>query len=256
MLTLADSLGWWTRRFQRTPVPEAARRPGGARRAPAARRARPSAIPAAPRARPAASPAGPCRSAERALRAGIRRRDLVRVLRRVVRQAEPLADQAAVDEDRAARRLSGPRAALRARALSLGQAELHDRVGAGAAGLLGLRAAAQRQVDRDPLVLGVDVQDGRAGVLELARQREEVRGAEQVAAVERGQPAADDARSTPRAPGPSPAAGRSGAVADRTGWSGSARRCPASCRCGRRYRSSSRRRTPPPRPSRAPTAGS
>ena len=35
MLTLTDSLGWWTRRFQRTPVPDpapAAAAPGTVRR--------------------------------------------------------------------------------------------------------------------------------------------------------------------------------------------------------------------------------
>ena len=67
-----------------------------------------------------------------------------------------------------------PRAADAAR--TLGEPELDDRVRAGAAHRGRHRAARQRHVDRDPFLLGVDRQHGR-GVLELARQREVVRGA-------------------------------------------------------------------------------
>src|SRR6185295_1635006 len=112
--------------------------------------------------------------------------------RLVVGQAVPLVDAAADHEDGPAGRPARAGTAGGARALALREPELDDRVSPGPAGLLRPRPARQRQVDRDALGLAVDVQHGRARVLELARQREEVRGALDVAAVEGGEPTADD----------------------------------------------------------------
>ena len=192
MLTLTDSLGWWTRRFRRTSVARV-RRPR--RRRPtrsAAPRASPSAIPTPPDARPAASPGGPCRSGS-----PLRRSSPTTGPVGVLPTGRPAAGttRGSARRGRGSRRARSPPRRRRTRppgpcARSGGTARSCR---PGAAGLLRLGAAGQRQVHRDPLVLVVDVQDRGAGVLELARQGEEVRGPEQVAAVEGGEPAADDA---------------------------------------------------------------